>query len=132
MPVGLNSYIKYFKNNYYYYNLIFNKNRIATSSGTFLKILYLDIEKTIYIVKLPSQKIIYINLNSYLYIGRNCNIFNNKVIQGGFFSKYFSLKQQWNSTRGISMNPVDHPNGGRTNTKNPLKTPWGKIAKKSK
>jgi len=34
--------------------------------------------------------------------------------------------------RGIAKNPVDHPNGGRTNTKNPLRTPWGFIAKSSK
>lgn len=32
--------------------------------------------------------------------------------------------------RGVAMNPVDHPNGGRTKSvKTPL-TPWGKIAKK--
>ena len=34
--------------------------------------------------------------------------------------------------RGIAMNPVDHPNGGRANTKQPLKNPWGKIAKRNK
>ncbi|MEO0798452.1 MAG: 50S ribosomal protein L2 [Pseudomonadota bacterium] len=32
-------------------------------------------------------------------------------------------------TRGIEMNPVDHPNGGRTNGGRIFKTPWGKIAK---
>jgi large subunit ribosomal protein L2 len=36
------------------------------------------------------------------------------------------------SVRGVAMNPVDHPNGGRSNTKQPLKNPWGKIAKKGK
>jgi ribosomal protein L2 len=30
------------------------------------------------------------------------------------------------------MNPVDHPNGGRSNTKQPLKNPWGRPAKKNK
>jgi ribosomal protein L2 len=30
------------------------------------------------------------------------------------------------------MNAVDHPNGGRTKTNKPEKTPWGKVAKKSK
>ena len=34
-----------------------------------------------------------------------------------------TTKQTSYSTRGISKNPVDHPNGGRTNTKNPKKTP---------
>ena len=27
------------------------------------------------------------------------------------------------------MNPIDHPNGGRTNGGRIFKTPWGKIAK---
>lgn len=31
--------------------------------------------------------------------------------------------------RGIAKNPVDHPNGGNSNTKGSFKTPWGKIAK---
>ena len=34
--------------------------------------------------------------------------------------------------RGIAKNPVDHPNGGRSNTKGSFKTPWGKVAKFSK
>ena len=34
--------------------------------------------------------------------------------------------------RGIAKNPVDHPNGGRANTKGSFKTPWGRIAKKGK
>ncbi|HUS98134.1 MAG TPA: 50S ribosomal protein L2 [Hyphomicrobiaceae bacterium] len=32
-------------------------------------------------------------------------------------------------TRGISMNPVDHPNGGRTNGGKHWSTPWGKPTK---
>jgi ribosomal protein L2 len=34
--------------------------------------------------------------------------------------------------RGVAKNPVDHPNGGRSKTKQPLKTPWGLIAKHNK
>lgn len=29
------------------------------------------------------------------------------------------------SVRGIAMNPVDHPHGGRTNGGMPSVTPWG-------
>jgi large subunit ribosomal protein L2 len=29
------------------------------------------------------------------------------------------------SVRGIAMNPVDHPHGGRTNGGRPSVTPWG-------
>ena len=34
--------------------------------------------------------------------------------------------------RSIAKNPVDHPNGGRANTKGSFKTPWGSIAKHNK
>jgi large subunit ribosomal protein L2 len=29
------------------------------------------------------------------------------------------------SVRGVAMNPVDHPHGGRTNGGRPSVTPWG-------
>ena len=35
-------------------------------------------------------------------------------------------------TRGIAMNPVDHPNGGRTNGGKHFSTPWGKPTKGSR
>jgi ribosomal protein L2 len=34
--------------------------------------------------------------------------------------------------RGVAMNPVDHPNGGRTKSCSPELSPWGWIAKKNK
>jgi len=36
------------------------------------------------------------------------------------------------SVRGIAMNPVDHPHGGRTNGGRPSVTPYGKITKGQK
>mgnify|MGYP003341154397 CR=1 FL=1 len=71
-------------------------------------------------------------MHGYVYVGRNSNIFNKNLIRGGFFSSLISFKKVKFNSRGVSKNPVDHPNGGRTNTKNPKKTPWGLIAKKSK
>jgi large subunit ribosomal protein L2 len=35
-------------------------------------------------------------------------------------------------TRGIAMNPIDHPNGGRTNGGKHWATPWGKPTKGKK
>ena len=132
VPLGFNSLVKYFMYSYYYYNLSFNKKQYAFSPGTFVKFLYFDNKEDIFFVRLPSGSITCINLLGYVYVGRNSNIFVNKIIYGGFFSKYFSPLKQWFKNRGVSMNPVDHPNGGRTKVKNPLLTPWGKIAKKSK
>ncbi len=31
--------------------------------------------------------------------------------------------------RGVAMNPVDHPNGGRTKAIKYPRTPWGKTTK---
>jgi large subunit ribosomal protein L2 len=36
------------------------------------------------------------------------------------------------SVRGVAQNPVDHPNGGRTKTNKPERSPWGWVAKKGK
>ena len=36
------------------------------------------------------------------------------------------------TVRGIAKNPVDHPNGGRSNTKKPFKNCFNKIAKMGK
>jgi ribosomal protein L2 len=30
------------------------------------------------------------------------------------------------------MNPIDHPNGGRSKTPKPEKSPWNWVAKKTK
>jgi large subunit ribosomal protein L2 len=34
--------------------------------------------------------------------------------------------------RGVAMNPVDHPHGGRTKSSSPEISPWGWVAKKNK
>lgn len=41
----------------------------------------------------------------------------------------FKQKNYKIHVRGVAMNPVDHPNGGRTKAKQPEKSPWGWIAK---
>ena len=50
--------------------------------------------------------------------------FLGKPFQMGFIrrSVFSGVKLQ---VRGIAKNPVDHPNGGRANTKGSFKTPWG-------
>ena len=34
--------------------------------------------------------------------------------------------------RGVAMNPVDHPHGGRTKTNQPEVSKWGWVAKHSR
>jgi large subunit ribosomal protein L2 len=35
------------------------------------------------------------------------------------------------TVRGVAMNPIDHPHGGRTKTNKPEVSPWGWVTKHS-
>jgi len=71
--------------------------------------------------RLPTKKVKLIEYNTLVVIGRNSNIRHKREflttaganIQRGFKSK----------VRGVAMNPVDHPHGGRTKTNSPEKSP---------
>lgn len=110
-------FVSYINNNFN------NKRTFARSSGTFG--MKLKAKKTVklILVKLPSE-ITYLFLKgTKCFIGKNTNFFNNKFIEGkwGFgIHKHKTL-----AVRGVAMNPVDHPNGGRTKAKQPEKSPWG-------
>jgi large subunit ribosomal protein L2 len=54
-------------------------------------------------------------------LGRVSNIFKKKEIVGKAGRNV--LKGSRPSTRGVAMNPVDHPHGGRTKTNSPELTP---------
>lgn len=79
---------------------------------------------------LPTGKIKVLSFFDVVLLGRNSNIYHRRQIFGkaginisvGFKSK----------VRGVAMNPVDHPHGGRTKTNCPEVSPWGWVAKKNK
>lgn len=104
-----------------------NKSLYARSPGTYCVLLSLGNFNNTVNLQLPSGDSVNVNFNFYATLGRNSNIWRFKEIVGkagrninrGFKS----------SVRGVAMNPVDHPHGGRTKTNSPEKTPWGKIAK---
>ena len=107
-----------------------NKWTFVKSSGTFG--LKLKAKKTVklILVKLPSETIYHFIKSVRCYIGKNHNFLNNKFIEGKWG---FSIhKKKIINVRGVAMNPVDHPNGGRTKAKQPEKSPWGWIAKQKK
>jgi len=54
-------------------------------------------------------------------LGRASNIFNDKqfFVKAGH-SRKLGFKSK---VRGVAMNPVDHPHGGRTKTNSPELTP---------
>ena len=111
-------------------NNLNNKWTYAKSSGTFgLKVKGKKTVKLI-IIKLPSEKIYYFKKTTKCFIGKNYNFFNNKFVEGKW--GFTIHKKKKISVRGVAMNPVDHPNGGRTKAKQPEKSPWGWIAKHKK
>ena len=81
-------------------------------------------------VSLPSGKRTRTWSNQYVFVGR-CSNTRNKILRTGSAGNAHKIGCK-PINRGVSMNPVDHPNGGRTKTCRPLKNIWGKIAKKSK
>lgn len=126
-------FLKHCKINKILFNIM-NSNfislKIAISAGTFYKLLYLSNSKLFFVLIIPSGKKIKIKYNWMCVVGKNSNILNKKKIIGGAgFKKKLGFRS---SVRGVAMNPVDHPHGGRTKTNKPEKSPWGWIAKKSK
>lgn len=79
-------------------------------------------------ILLPSTKIKKISILNEANIGTVSNIYHSKQRLGKA-----GLKRQINirpTVRGVAINPVDHPNGGRTRGGKNFKTPYGKTVKK--
>lgn len=107
------------------------RGRIAESAGTFCKILWHEYETGVTAMNLPSKKFVRIDLSSQCRLGRVSNAYHNYTNHGNA-KNAIKNKKKIISVRGIAMNPVDHPNGGRSNTKQPYKNPWGAVAKKQR
>jgi large subunit ribosomal protein L2 len=100
------------------------------SAGTFCQLTYVDHDYDLYKIKLFKDKFIYVNKYILVSLGRNSNILNKKIIIGkAGLSKKLGYRPL---VRGVAMNAVDHPNGGRTKSNSPEKSIWGWIAKKNK
>lgn len=111
----------------------YNNTKITFSkaSGTFCKLKKnKKNKKKLLLVELPSKQEKLLTKNTKIFVGKNQNFKTNELIEGKWgFS--FSLKKKIN-VRGVAMNPVDHPNGGRTKTVQPERSPWNWVAKKKK
>jgi large subunit ribosomal protein L2 len=107
------------------FHSLMNNNKISysTSAGNFCQLLEKRIDQKLCKIRLPSGKIIWINKNNIATLG----IVNNSIYKSISIGKAGRnrLKGKRPSVRGIAMNPVDHPHGGRTNGGMPSVTPWG-------
>ncbi len=101
--------------------------KLALAAGTYFKILYQSFCKTFFVMTIPSGLEIKVPAEGLAVFGRNSNRKNNKRVIGLAGINFFNgVKPR---VRGVAMNPVDHPNGGRTKTVRPERSPWGWVAK---
>lgn len=108
--------------------LVSGKNsQYSLSPGTKSRIIKFDYENHSTMVQLPSGVKKIFSYYSFVMLGRialpeHSNALNGKA---GYWRSFGSKSL----VRGVAMNPVDHPNGGRTKSIKYPRTPWGKTTK---
>lgn len=105
--------------------------QLARSAGVFAQLVGLDDKYAQ--IKLPSGEIRMILNSCYATIGRVSNPDHENILLGkAGRSRWLGIRPQ---TRGIAMNPIDHPNGGgegRSKSgggRQHPRSPWGQLAK---
>jgi large subunit ribosomal protein L2 len=94
-----------------------NKSQYAKAAGTFCKIIKKYVDLNIITIELPTKQKKHISGDNFVTIGRNSNIFNSYQIFGkAGIKRNFGMRPK---VRGVAMNPVDHPHGGRTKSNKP-------------
>lgn len=107
---------------FFYLHDYFTKKYFAKSGGTFCRILNFNKTSKLFLVKLPSKKKMLFDYFVLGFFGRASNIFSRYVFLSSFKQKLV-LKKHTPKVRGIAQNPIDHPNGGSSKVKQPLRTP---------
>lgn len=103
----------------------FRRAQYIRSAGTSGQIMSCN-EKTAK-VRLPSERIIEVSSRCYATIGEVSNRLQRMTVLGkAGRSRHLGRRPH---VRGIAMNPVDHPHGGRSNGGRPSCSPWGKPTK---
>lgn len=115
-------------------SFVFDKNNVsmtyARSSGSnAIKRKHIKKVKLAYIT-LPSNGLKLLPLYTNCVLSTTKNLLLHKIIEGGW--GFYTKQKKKITVRGVAMNPVDHPNGGRTKAKQPELSPWGWIAKRNK
>ncbi len=101
------------------------KPKYSLAAGTFCQFLQRTQHESF--IRLPSTQIISISNNSFAVVGSLSNGLNNSVVLGkAGRNRFLGFRPK---VRGIAMNPVDHPHGGRTNGGMPSVSPWSRPAK---
>lgn len=129
--LGFRVFLSYLKANMIFFDLgvYGKKNNYVTSNGSFSQVIQVNKDLKLILVLLPSGKKKFFTPNYICTLGRNNNIFQKFLVLGKAGSKYKLGSKS--IVRGVAMNPVDHPHGGRTKTNQPEVSPWGWVTKHS-
>ncbi len=99
--------------------------QLARSAGAYIQLVGRDAGWAI--LKLNSGETRRVRADCMATVGAVSNPDNSNQVIGK------AGRKRWTGTRptvrGITMNPIDHPNGGRTNGGKHFTTPWGKPTK---
>jgi large subunit ribosomal protein L2 len=122
--LGCRIFLGLLKKSFIVFDITSNVNsnpKFAKASGTYCQIIDFNLDLELVLLKLPSLEKKYFSRNSIVTLGRNANIFSKYKIQGNAGLNY--SKGIKPIVRGVAMNPVDHPHGGRTKTNKPEVSP---------
>jgi len=93
----------------------------ARSAGTYCQLIQKGVSSCT--LRLPSGIVVTVSNESFATLGVVSNAQHNLICIGKAGKN--RLRGIRPTVRGIAMNPVDHPHGGRTNGGRPSVTPWG-------
>lgn len=99
--------------------------QLVRSAGTFAQLIKKTDKHAM--LRLPSGIIKQVNTECHASIGvvSNSSHITRKLTKAGQ-NRWLGIRP---TVRGIAMNPIDHPHGGRTNGGRPSVSPWGKPTK---
>jgi len=100
--------------------------KIARAAGTYA-LLINKYKNGFAMLRLSSGEIRMVSVLCMATIGVVSNIKYNNIIHGKAGALRWLNRKP--CVRGVAMNPVDHPHGGRTKGGRPSVTPWGRITK---
>ncbi|MAY31640.1 MAG: 50S ribosomal protein L2 [Rhodovulum sp.] len=101
-------------------------SKLARSAGTSCRVVRNDGKKTV-LIKAPSGHFFDLNSKCLATVGTAGNISHkNNFLKKAGSARWLGVRP---TVRGIAMNPVDHPHGGRTDGGRHPRTPWGKLTR---
>ena len=120
---GYYGFLEYFPSGINIYGVSSKTNKFCFAKAAGVYCTLLQKQKAKFILRLPSGKILKVSSNTTAFIGKVSNKLHKHCIKGK--AGINRNKNKKPTVRGVAMNPVDHPHGGRTKGGFHPVTPWG-------